>query len=102
MTPTSLDDILAKRPVRREAVDHHKQRMLDQVHAYRLSEVRRARDLTQKDVARKLHVGQNRVSDIERGELDRVQLDTLRRYIEAVGGKLHVEVELDDSRYEIA
>ncbi|WP_430392520.1 helix-turn-helix domain-containing protein [Dietzia kunjamensis] len=31
--------------------------------------LRWARELTQEDVAHKLHVGQNRVSDIERGEL---------------------------------
>ncbi|MFI8590729.1 XRE family transcriptional regulator [Dietzia maris] len=102
MTPSSLDDILAKRPVQRSAVERHKRRMLAEVRAYRLKELRQARELTQEDVAHKLHVGQNRVSDIERGELDRVKLDTLRRYVEAVGGTLHVEVELEDHRYEIA
>lgn len=49
-----------------------------------------------------LEVGQNRVSTIERGELDRIQLDTLRRYVDAVGGTLRIEVELGDDRFQIA
>lgn len=97
-----LERLLAKRPVNRDAVERHKQHMLDEVRAYRLKEVRRAADLTQKDVAKKLNVGQNRVSSIERGELDRVQLDTLRRYVHAVGGTLRVEIELGDDRYQLA
>ncbi|MFD6860066.1 XRE family transcriptional regulator [Rhodococcus sp. NPDC060090] len=98
----SLDDMLAKRPVDRDAVNAHKTRMLDQVRAYRLKELREALDLTQRDVAERLHVGQNRVSNIERGDLERVRLDTLRRYVDAVGGTLRIEVELGDDRFQIA
>ncbi|OLL21439.1 MULTISPECIES: XRE family transcriptional regulator [unclassified Rhodococcus (in: high G+C Gram-positive bacteria)] len=98
----SLEDLLAKRPVRRNAVEAHKARMLDQVRAYRLKELRKAQHLTQKQVAERLEVGQNRVSTIERGELDRIQLDTLRRYVDAVGGTLRIEVELGDDRFQIA
>lgn len=98
----SLDDMLAKRPVDRAAVDAHKARMLDQVRAYRLKELREERHLTQQDVAERLNVGQNRVSNIERGDLERVRLDTLRRYVDAVGGTLRIEVEFGDDRFQIA
>ncbi|MFB9702784.1 XRE family transcriptional regulator [Rhodococcus aetherivorans] len=98
----SLEDMLAKRPVRRNSVEAHKARMLDQVCAYRLKEWRKAQHLTQKRVAQRLEVGQNRVSTIERGELDRIQLDALRRYVDAVGGTLRIEVELGDDRFQIA
>ncbi|WP_226437386.1 helix-turn-helix domain-containing protein [Rhodococcus yananensis] len=98
----SLDDMLAERPVDRAAVDAHKARMLEQVRAYRLQELREALELTQKQVADRLGVGQNRVSNIERGDLAHVQLDTLRRYVDAVGGTLRVEVELGDDRFRIA
>ncbi len=98
----NLEDLLAKRPVRRHSVEAHKVRMLDQVRAYRLKELRKAQHLTQKQVAERLEVGQNRVSTIERGELDRIQLDTLRRYVDAVGGTLRIEVELGDDRFQIA
>lgn len=99
---TSLDDMLARRPVDQRNVDAHKARMLDRVRAYRLQELRESLALTQDQVAERLGVRQNRVSDIERGDLARVQLDTLRRYVEAVGGSLRIEVELGDDRIQIA
>jgi transcriptional regulator with XRE-family HTH domain len=76
--------------------------MLDEVRAYRLRDLRQASDLTQVEVAERLQVSQNRVSRIEHGDLERVQVDTLRRYVEALGGTLHVDVEIGDERIKIA
>jgi len=98
----SLDDVLTNRPVDRAAVDEHKRRMLDEVRAYRLRELREAIGLTQVDIADVLEVSQNRVSRLEHGDIERTQVDTLRRYVEAVGGQLHVEVEIGDRRIQIA
>jgi hypothetical protein len=47
-------------------------------------------------------MSQNRVSMIERGDIERAKVDTLRRYVEAVGGELRIEVELGDERIQIA
>jgi transcriptional regulator with XRE-family HTH domain len=98
----SLQDMLAKRPVDRDAVDEHKRHMREEILAYRLRELREAAQLTQVELASRLEVSQNRVSGIERGDIDRTQVDTLRRYVEALGGELHVEVELGDQRFQIA
>lgn len=98
----SLGDLLAKRPVNRAAVDDAKKRMLEEVRAYQLRELREALDLTQVEIARLLDVSQNRVSRLEHGDIERTQVDTLRRYVEAVGGQLHVEVEIADRRIQIA
>lgn len=98
----SLDDVLTKRPADRTAVDEHKRRMLDEVRAYQLRELREALGLTQVELAESLDVSQNRVSRLEHGDLERTQVDTLRRYVEAVGGQLHVEVEIGDRRIQIA
>ncbi|MFE5707234.1 XRE family transcriptional regulator [Rhodococcus koreensis] len=98
----SLEQMLAERPVDRGAVEAHKSRMIEQVRAYRLQELRESVAMTQKQLAERLGVGQNRVSNIEHGDLERVQIDTLRRYVEAVGGALRVEVELGDERFQIA
>ncbi len=98
----SLDDVLGKRAVDRAAVDEHKRRMLDEVRAYQLRELREAFGLTQVELAGVLDVSQNRVSRLEHGDIERTQVDTLRRYVEAVGGQLHVEVEIGDRRIEIA
>jgi len=98
----SLEDLLRDRPVDRAAVDAHKQRMLDEMRAYRLRELREASSLTQVELAERLHVSQNRVSRIEHGDIERAQVDTLRKYVAAVGGQLRVEVELGDERIRIA
>ena len=98
----SLEDLLRERPVDRAVVDAHKKRMLDEVRAYRLRELREASNLTQVELASLLHVSQNRVSRIERGEIEHSQVDTLRKYVEAIGGTLRVEVEYGDERIQIA
>jgi predicted transcriptional regulator len=97
----SVESMLAKRPVDRDVVDEHKKRMLDEVRAYRLRELREALNLTQIELADLLDVSQNRVSRLEHGDLERTQVDTLRRYVEAVGGQLHVEVEIGSRRIQI-
>jgi predicted transcriptional regulator len=98
----SLEDVLAQRDVDRATVEEHKARMLHEVRAYRLRELREAHGLTQVELARTLDVTQNRVSRLERGDIERTQIDTLRRYVEAVGGALHIEVEIGDRRIQIA
>lgn len=98
----SIEELLAKRTVNRTALDAHKKCMLGEVRAYRLRELREASELTQVELAGRLHVSQNRVSRIEHGDIDRAQVDTLRKYVEALGGRLRVEVELGDERIQIA
>jgi transcriptional regulator with XRE-family HTH domain len=93
---TSLQDFQRKRPPNREAVEAHKARLLQELHTYRLRELREALNLTQTDLAGILNVTQNRVSNIERGNIDRIQVDTLRRYIEALGAHLRIAVDIGD------
>ena len=59
-----------------------------------LREVRRLRKLTQARLSKKLKIGQEGVSRIEkRSDL---YISTLRSYVEGVGGKLKLVVELPD------
>ncbi|GAA5194623.1 hypothetical protein GCM10023346_22580 [Arthrobacter gyeryongensis] len=102
MVAESVEELLTKRHVDIVAVGAHKKHLLDEVRAYRLRELREASDLTQVELAARLHVSQNRVSRIEHGDIDRAQDDTLRKYVEAVGGRLRIEVELGDERIQIA
>jgi predicted transcriptional regulator len=97
----TLDVVLAKRSVNRTTVDEHKRRMLEEVRAYQLRELREARGLTQIELANALDVSQNRVSRLEHGDIERTQVDTLRRYVEGLGGRLHIEVEIDTRRIRI-
>lgn len=80
----------------RRAAGHHvrtdteraaaQRRLNDEIHAYRLAEIRRNRALTQREVADAMGVSGPRVSDVERGKLDTVSISVLRAYIEALGG----------------
>ena len=65
--------------------------------SFRLAEVRRNRSLTQREVADAMGVSGPRVSDVERGNLDTVSVSVLRAYVEALGGRLKVTAEFDDS-----
>jgi DNA-binding XRE family transcriptional regulator len=66
--------------------------------AYRLREIRRSRGTNQEDLAKAMHVSQSRVSRIERGELDRAELATLRSYVEALGGRVEIIADFGDER----
>jgi len=66
-----------------------------------LRALRHTKNLTQAEVADLLYVTQERVSALERGGVGRAQIGSLRRYVEALGGRLHIEVELDGERHEI-
>lgn len=98
----NLAELLEERPVDRAVVEEHKKRMLEEIRAYKLRELREASEQTQVELAKLLNVSQNRVSRIEHGDIEKTQVETLRKYVEAVGGCLRLEVELGDARILIA
>lgn len=98
----SLEDFVAEHPVDRERVDAHKERMLAEVRAYPLRELREAAGLTQAQLAERIGVGQRQVSKIERGDLDNAKVGTIRSYLEAVGGGLEIDYVLGDKRIQVA
>ncbi len=53
-----------------------------------LADLRKTLELTQTDLAQKLSVSQNRISQIELAELGSIQIETLRNYLDALGGEL--------------
>lgn len=59
-----------------------------------LRDLRKARNLTQKAIARKLKMGQDGVSRVE--QRTDMHLSTLRGYIEAMGGHLNLVAEFPD------
>jgi transcriptional regulator with XRE-family HTH domain len=98
----SLDQFVAEHPGDREKVDAHKARMLAEMRAYRLREIRENARLTQAQLAECIGVGQRQISKIERGDLDSVRVGTIRRYIEALGGELALEYIAGDQRLRVA
>ena len=98
----SVKEFVATHPVDRENVDAHKERMLAEVRAYRLRELRERAGLTQTELAERIGVGQRQVSKIQHGDLDSAKIGTIRSYLEAVGGGLAVEYVLGDQRVQVA
>ncbi|WP_066587488.1 helix-turn-helix domain-containing protein [Corynebacterium provencense] len=98
----NLKDYLADHPVDQARVEEHKERMLSEVRAYRLRELREQAGLTQAELAERIGVGQRQVSKIERGDIDNAKVSTIRSYLEAVGGALSLDFVSGDHRIQVA
>ncbi|ORT61749.1 helix-turn-helix domain-containing protein [Streptomyces sp. CB03238] len=70
------------------------------VRGHELAGLRRSAGLTQADVAASLGVSQARVSQIEHGQVD--SLDVLRAYAAALGGEVSVVVRRGDVTVKVA
>jgi predicted XRE-type DNA-binding protein len=75
------------------------QRLIAEARAFRLSEVRRRQHTTQVEVAKAMGITQARVSRIEKGQLERSEVDTLAAYVHALGGKLKIVADFGDETY---
>lgn len=66
------------------------------VAGYRLSELRQRAAMTQAQLARAMDVSQARISAMERGDLDTLTVASVRGYVDALGGTMHLVASLDD------
>jgi len=80
-------------------VERGKDRLLVQVRAHRLADLRKRRGLTQRLVARAMGVTVGRVSQIENGEL--AGIDVLDRYVTALGGDLQIVANFGDEQIKV-
>lgn len=79
-------------------VARHKAQALAAIEAHQLVELRQAAGLSQVKVARQLGVSQGWISRLERGEMDRTEVGTLRRYVQALGAQLEITAQIGDHR----
>jgi DNA-binding XRE family transcriptional regulator len=77
-----------------DAVAAAKESLLAEVVGQRLAELRKARGLTQQQVADRMGVTKGRVSQIEQGKIS--GQDVLARFAVALGGRLHQAINFDD------
>jgi transcriptional regulator with XRE-family HTH domain len=64
---------------------------------HRLAELRKRQHATQVQVAEAMGVTQARVSRIEKGQLERSEVDTLATYVKALGGKLKIVADFGET-----
>ncbi|MFK0004701.1 XRE family transcriptional regulator [Paenarthrobacter sp. NPDC090520] len=101
MSPRTLKEQLEARPVDAARVNELAEEMRREVRAYRLAEIRTRLQVSQVALAREAHISQNRVSQIERGNIEHTQIDTLRKYIEALGGTVEVTARFGSERFDL-
>ena len=94
-------EALATGKLNEERIAELGRRMRAEVRAYRLVEIRETVGLKQSDVAERLGVSRSVVSHIERGEMDHVEIGTIRAYLEVLGGELEIVAKLGDERITI-
>lgn len=97
-----MDEVLKQRPVSAEAMNKARRRNRAFVFGNSLMAIRKSRGVSQVQLASTLEVSQNRVSQIERGQIDKAQLDTVMRYVEALGGTLTVSAQIADETIVLA
>jgi predicted XRE-type DNA-binding protein len=64
---------------------------------YHLAQMRKQRGLTQADVARAMGVSQARVSRMEHGDVEKMQVESVAAYVAAIGGHLRLVADFDQA-----
>jgi DNA-binding XRE family transcriptional regulator len=80
-------------------VEVGKSRLLRQVRAHRLAEIRKCRRLTQRDVALAMGVTVGRISQIESGDISGIEV--LDRYVTAIGGVLEIVANFGEEQIKV-
>jgi len=85
----------------REAVAEHRRHVQHESRRLSLRALREEAELSQVEVAGVMKLSVDRIARMETGDLDRVQLSTLRRYAESLGARLQVKAIRNDSHAEL-
>lgn len=98
----TLEDVLTRRPISDDDRRQAQSALEAELTAHMLRELRKAHRLSQAQLAERMGVSQRRVSAIERGAINRNEVATLRAYVEALGGRIHLVAEFDGKQTLIA
>jgi transcriptional regulator with XRE-family HTH domain len=82
-----------------ETIERARRKTEAMLAAIELNDLRKARKLTQEQLAERLGIRQSNVSKMER-RAD-LHVSTLRDVVEAMGGELRVTARFDDAEYEL-
>ncbi|MBP2168880.1 DNA-binding XRE family transcriptional regulator [Erwinia toletana] len=92
----NLDNMLAELSAsRRQHVEQLADEMLLEVQLYRLRE---ELQLTQQALASKMGISQPTIAAIEKRGND-IKLSTMKRYVAALGGTIHINIEFPDGHH---
>ncbi|SFR62569.1 helix-turn-helix domain-containing protein [Thiomicrospira sp. ALE5] len=91
-----LGDLLQK--INPAIVESAQKQAEEEVLAWRLAYLREQLALSQVEMAERLGISQPSVANLEKRGHE-VKLSSLKRYVEALGGKLSLDVQLPDGRH---
>ena len=95
---SDLDHYLEKRGITEEQMQSARERTRAYIGADVLRTARTEGGMTQAQLAQTMGVSQNRISRMENGDMAAMSLDTIRRYVEALGGKLSLVADLPSGK----
>ena len=91
-----LNELLKK--LNPNVVQASKEQAVQEIFEIRLAMLREELELSQAQMAERLGVSQPSIANLEkRGE--EIKLSSLKRYVDAMGGKLTLNIELADGRH---
>jgi DNA-binding XRE family transcriptional regulator len=94
----TVDQLVDRLRLDPDEIQRRVEELLAEQRAYRLREIREACAWSQQQVADVMGVNQTRVSAIERGDLGKTELATIRRYVEVLGGEIEVVAKIGGER----
>ena len=94
----NLNNYLHKRGISDVKMNRARQETQAIIDAYNLKEARKISNMTQVQVAREIGASQNRVSRMENGDMNAMSIDSLRRYVTALGGELTLVADLPSGK----
>ena len=97
-----LGAYLGKRGITDAQMGEARARTQAAIDAYNLREARKACNMTQIQLANAMGVSQNRVSRMENGNIGSMSLDSIRRYVEALGGEITLVATLPTGKVSLA
>lgn len=92
----TLSEILANE--KPEVVAHAKELATEMLLNIHLAELRERVELTQQQIAQAMGVKQPTIAGMEKVGQD-IKLSSLKKYVEATGGKLRLDVEMPDGSH---
>ena len=96
-TQSSIRALARRLGVPWSEVEKHSLEMDQVLAGVALQDLRKAHKVTQRELAKRLGVSQNRVSKIEKGRFDTTQIGTVQKYVEALGGQITLDATFGDT-----
>jgi DNA-binding XRE family transcriptional regulator len=91
---TTWEEVKERYPVDPALAERARVELEAEITGYELAQLRKERGITQTELAKKMGVSQARVSHIERGNIDHIELATVRAYVQALGGTVRIVADL--------